>query len=90
VINSITVYFVHTSPHFSRFLATHLSIEERLVLSQNELKGTIPTTIGALTGLMQLSVDQQELFGVIPSELSLLTALGKNQSLLSLGFMLKY
>jgi hypothetical protein len=49
----------------------------------------IPTAIGALTGLEQLSVDQQELFGMIPSDLSLLTALGKNQSLLSRGLMLK-
>lgn len=51
----------------------------RLFLSQSNLNGTIPSTIGRLVGLLELSFEDQDLSGSIPTELLLLTSLGKNR-----------
>ncbi len=46
-----------------------------LVLSSNQLSGTLPVELGNLTGLQTLYLDSNQLSGPIPSQLGNLTAL---------------
>ena len=46
-----------------------------LSLTFNDLTGTIPTELGALTSLQWLTLDKNQLTGTIPTELGSLTSL---------------
>lgn len=46
-----------------------------LRLANCNLRGTIPTQLGSLTGLRKLNLTSNSLYGVLPSELALLTSL---------------
>jgi len=54
-------------------LCNHLT--DLLILATNKLDGTIPTTIGNLSRLKELSIMENHLSGGLPSELGQLTQL---------------
>jgi Leucine-rich repeat (LRR) protein len=56
-------------------LGNHLTALTYLGLFLNSLTGTIPTSLAALTGLLELHLNDNALTGAIPSQLGELTAL---------------
>lgn len=49
---------------------------ESLILSGNDLNGTIPTELGLLTSIEDILLNINKLTGLVPSELGMLTTLG--------------
>lgn len=66
--------------HIIFSLASHICrLKGAVYLDNNFLSGTIPTTIGALTNMVDLRIGENMLIGSIPSEISTLRILRKSQ-----------